>query len=85
MKRWSILGALLIAFSHVTAYDIIREHAGPTFFDGWDFYGSWDNLTLGTSLALLVRLASFERPHNRRQCHLGNPGSSVYSESGLRE
>lgn len=28
-------------------YDIIRDYSGQTFFDGWDFYGSWDNLTLG--------------------------------------
>ncbi|KAH9924368.1 concanavalin A-like lectin/glucanase domain-containing protein [Amylocystis lapponica] len=28
-------------------YDLLREYSGQTFFDGWDFYGSWDNLTLG--------------------------------------
>ena len=31
------------------AYDIVREYSGSTFFDRWDFYGSWDNLTLGVS------------------------------------
>ena len=29
-------------------YSLINEYSGETFFDGWDFYGSWDNLTLGT-------------------------------------
>ncbi|KAF5376167.1 hypothetical protein D9757_009320 [Collybiopsis confluens] len=29
------------------AYDVVREYSGITFFDEWDFYGSWDNLTLG--------------------------------------
>jgi hypothetical protein len=29
------------------AYDLIRDYSGPTFFEGWDFYGGWDNLTLG--------------------------------------
>ncbi|KAF8480112.1 concanavalin A-like lectin/glucanase domain-containing protein [Russula ochroleuca] len=30
-----------------SSYDLVREYSGPTFFDRWDFYGSWDNLTLG--------------------------------------
>jgi hypothetical protein len=29
------------------AYDLVRDYSGQTFFEGWDFYGSWDNLTLG--------------------------------------
>jgi hypothetical protein len=28
-------------------YDVVRDYSGSTFFDGWDFYGSYDNLTLG--------------------------------------
>jgi len=55
---WSILGALLIASSHVVTYDIIRDYSGSTFFDGWEFYGNLDGLTLGTSLALSVCLTS---------------------------
>lgn len=34
------------AASH--AYDLVRDYSGSSFFNGWDFYGSWDNLTLGT-------------------------------------
>jgi hypothetical protein len=42
------------------AYDIVREYSGSTFFDRWDFYGSWDNLTLGAlpSKASLVYLTN---------------------------
>ncbi|KAH9942419.1 concanavalin A-like lectin/glucanase domain-containing protein [Epithele typhae] len=29
-------------------YDLVREYSGPSFFDGWDFFGSWDNLTLSS-------------------------------------
>ncbi|KAF8886573.1 glycoside hydrolase family 16 protein [Infundibulicybe gibba] len=29
------------------AYDIMRDYSGKTFFTGWDFYGQYDNLTLG--------------------------------------
>lgn len=30
-----------------SAYEFVREYSGSSFFDAWDFYGSWDNLTLG--------------------------------------
>lgn len=39
--------AVLPALRAVSAYDIVREYSGSTFFDRWDYYGSWDNLTLG--------------------------------------
>lgn len=29
------------------AFDILRDYSGQHFFEGWDFYGYWDNLTLG--------------------------------------
>lgn len=42
---------LLYAFLHNTfrifAYEIVDNFSGATFFDKWDFYGHWDNLTLG--------------------------------------
>ncbi|KAG6379864.1 hypothetical protein JVT61DRAFT_10424 [Boletus reticuloceps] len=57
MQRWSILGALLIASRHAVAYDIFHDYSGSTFFDGWDFYGSFDNLTWGMSFELGTRLA----------------------------
>ncbi|KAI0635301.1 concanavalin A-like lectin/glucanase domain-containing protein [Trametes polyzona] len=28
------------------SYNLAQDFSGPNFFDGWDFYGSWDNLTL---------------------------------------
>jgi hypothetical protein len=43
-------GILFILLSRAVAYNIIREYAGSTFFDRWDFYGGLDNLTLGKSL-----------------------------------
>lgn len=44
-----VIFSLLISFnrSQVNAYNLVHEYAGLSFFDGWDFYGSWDNLTLG--------------------------------------
>lgn len=26
-------------------YDLVQAWEGQSFFDGWDFYGSYDNLT----------------------------------------
>lgn len=41
---------ILSFFPRVVSYDLVRDYSGATFFDRWDFYGSWDNLTLGTSI-----------------------------------
>jgi hypothetical protein len=38
---------LLTLFEGTASYDLVQEYGGSSFFDGWDFYGSWDNLTLG--------------------------------------
>ncbi|KAI0360544.1 hypothetical protein OH77DRAFT_696065 [Trametes cingulata] len=27
-------------------FNLARDYSGQNFFNGWDFYGSWDNLTL---------------------------------------
>jgi hypothetical protein len=37
------------------AFEIARDYSGANFFQGWDFFGSWDNLTLGMSHEMLVR------------------------------
>ncbi|KIY48424.1 glycoside hydrolase family 16 protein [Fistulina hepatica ATCC 64428] len=29
------------------AYDLVRDYSGVSFFDRWDFYGNYDNLTSG--------------------------------------
>ncbi|KAL4073388.1 glycoside hydrolase family 16 protein, partial [Scleroderma citrinum] len=33
--------------STTLGYNVIRDYSGSTFFNGWDFYGAPDNLTLG--------------------------------------
>ncbi|KAI0039863.1 glycoside hydrolase family 16 protein [Auriscalpium vulgare] len=44
--RRALLAALYL-LPAVTSYDVVREYSGNSFFDRWDFYGSYDNLTLG--------------------------------------
>ena len=46
MLSTTLLG-LASLFSLSSSYDLVRDYSGTTFFDRWDFYGSWDNLTLG--------------------------------------
>ena len=40
--------ALVGLASTTHAWELVREYSGSTFFDRWDFYGFWDNLTLST-------------------------------------
>ncbi|KAI0674443.1 concanavalin A-like lectin/glucanase domain-containing protein [Trametes maxima] len=42
-------GAPVVPAVNVT-YNIAKDYSGKNFFDGWDFYGSWDNLTLSNVL-----------------------------------
>jgi len=46
---YRFLAPLLLASSITSSlgFSLVKEHAGQNFFDGWNFYGSWDNLTLG--------------------------------------
>ncbi len=45
--RFSSLPVFSSLFSVVSCYNIVDNFAGLTFFDDWDFYGNYDNLTLG--------------------------------------
>lgn len=44
--QWLLLAAMAVAQLAV-AYDLVQDYSGPGFFNGWDFYGAYDNLTLG--------------------------------------
>jgi hypothetical protein len=52
MLRLLSLPGFLSLSSVVLGYDLLRDYIGANFFDDaqgntlWDFYGSWDNLTM---------------------------------------
>ena len=39
--------SLTLASGASAAYNLVREYSGSSFFEGWDFYGNYDNLTNG--------------------------------------
>ncbi|KAI0336817.1 hypothetical protein GY45DRAFT_1237765 [Cubamyces sp. BRFM 1775] len=45
-QRSLVFASSLAMVSSSLGYDLVRDYSGQNFFDGWDFYGYWDNLTL---------------------------------------
>ncbi|KIY70854.1 glycoside hydrolase family 16 protein [Cylindrobasidium torrendii FP15055 ss-10] len=41
------IAVLFCAVLRVACYDLVDEYKGSSFFDRWDFFGNYDNLTLG--------------------------------------
>jgi len=33
-----------------TSYNLVKDYSGDSFFDGWNFYGNFDNLTNGDAI-----------------------------------
>ena len=48
------MAAALLTSAHgaSAAYNLVKEFSGSSFFDGWEFYGNYDNLTNGTCLII---------------------------------
>jgi len=59
----SILTLVLALSSVVTAaqYSLVKEYAGAHFFDDWDYYGNFDNLTNGDAIFVTASQAASER------------------------
>ncbi len=43
-----------VLIAYPVTFNLADEYAGQSFFDKWDFYGHWDNLTLGTFVSLYL-------------------------------
>ncbi|KAF5380159.1 hypothetical protein D9615_006142 [Tricholomella constricta] len=50
----SLLVVWLPVLWPVFGYELVRDYSGLSFFNGWDFYGAYDNLTLGDVMWLNV-------------------------------
>ncbi|KAH9040528.1 glycoside hydrolase family 16 protein [Lactarius hengduanensis] len=81
----SLLCVILSILPYSTSYDIVRSYSGSTFFDRWDFYGSWDNLTLG-DVWWLDRTSAFQQnlayidENNRAVIKVDNVSNVPYNE-----
>lgn len=45
-----LLGTVLFCYTLTTlagSFTLVKEYSGSTFFDDWDYYGNYDNLTGG--------------------------------------
>ncbi|TFL00746.1 glycoside hydrolase family 16 protein [Pterulicium gracile] len=61
-----------LAVKQVEAYDLVREYSGIPFFDRWDFYGSWDNLTSGD-----VWWLNRDDAYSQRLAYINDAGNAV--------
>ncbi len=50
-----LASALFAAAPAYAAYNLVKEYSGTNFFDGWEFYGNYDNLTNGTCSIVCIR------------------------------
>ncbi|OJA18491.1 hypothetical protein AZE42_08011 [Rhizopogon vesiculosus] len=50
MERWLVLQIFVSYISFVNSYSLVREYSGQSFFNRWNFYGGYDNLTQGNAI-----------------------------------
>ncbi|KAG2151176.1 glycoside hydrolase family 16 protein, partial [Suillus bovinus] len=50
MKHWLVFEVFAYYIYSVSGYSLVREYSGKSFFDLWDFYGAYDNTTLGNAI-----------------------------------
>ncbi|KAI9064601.1 glycoside hydrolase family 16 protein [Trametes sanguinea] len=44
---WAAFASLLLPATVLAQYNLVKEYAGQSFFDDWNFYNHFDNLTNG--------------------------------------
>ncbi|KAK6992546.1 GH16 domain-containing protein [Favolaschia claudopus] len=80
------LPVLLPGALAATTYDMVKEFSGSTFFDGWNFYGKFDNLTNGdaifvtSSVAKSSKLAYVDSTTNRAIIKVDNTTKVALSD-----
>jgi len=58
----ALTAAVLLAVPSVhAAYNLVQTWQGQSFFDGWEFYGNYDNLTNGDAIWVNQSVASTSR------------------------
>lgn len=72
--------------SAAATYNLVKDYSGEGFFDDWDFYGSFDNLTNGdavfvtASVASSSKLAYVDSTTNRAIIKVDNTSTVPFNE-----
>ncbi|RXW18955.1 hypothetical protein EST38_g6892 [Candolleomyces aberdarensis] len=84
MFSWQLIVTIIVYLHLPTSlhgYELVEDFSGATFFDKWDFYGHWDNLTLGKcshSLSLVGGLRLYRTdPSEQRLAYTNERGNAI--------
>lgn len=72
MKHWLVFELFTSYISSVKGYSLVREYSGQGFFDLWDFYGGYDNTTLGNAIWVNESYAT-----SQRLAYVDNQGNAI--------
>ncbi|KAF7968294.1 hypothetical protein HWV62_31039 [Athelia sp. TMB] len=64
MRSTTTASLLLLAAPAVvtaTSYNLVKDYSGSTFFDGWNFYNNYDNLTNGDAIFVSAANATTDK------------------------
>jgi len=78
----ALLLALLPLAVHGQVFNVVQDYSGPTFFEEWDFFGNYDNLTGG--MRILQALAAVQADKFLRTRHLAQQRECSEAEISLR-
>lgn len=60
------------AFAQTTQYTMVKEYSGSGFFDDWNFYNNWDNLTDGS-----VQFVSSSQASKDGLAYINSAGNAI--------
>lgn len=65
------------------AYNLVRDHSGSNFFSGWDYYGTYDNLTNGGIKCTTLNPHVVVTQHLLSRCQLFGSSRRDVTESSI--
>ncbi|KAJ7646203.1 glycoside hydrolase family 16 protein [Mycena rosella] len=86
LSSLALLSVVLPSALAATTYDMVKEYSGSTFFNDWNFYGQFDNLTNGdaifvtSSVASSSKLAYVDSTTNRAIIKVDNTSTVAFND-----
>jgi hypothetical protein len=72
-EHLTTLTLLFILRTTFAAYTLVKDYSGFNCFDDWNFYGYWDNLTLGD-----VKYLTQEDANTQCLAYVNNAGNAIF-------